>query len=132
MPEDLKQEFLELDGEKQRIKTELEKLRIETNRRRQHVVDLDIIERSLQDFEGLISLLPLEDQKELMQLLIKEIVVSPYDPDDEKAPSEEGAFATQIRTKYYQVNIKLHQIPEIAGFVNHSGKSSDNEGLGSP
>jgi len=49
VPEDLKQEFVALDDEKQRIKTELEKLRIETNRRRQHVVDLDIIERSLQE-----------------------------------------------------------------------------------
>ena len=67
-----------------------------------------------------------------MQLLIKEIVVSPYDPDDEKVPAEEGAFTTKIRTKYYKVDIKLHQIPELAGFVNRSAESSDKEGLGSP
>ena len=132
VPEDLKQECLELDRQKQHVKTELEKLEIEINWRKQRVVDLDIIQRSLQDFSRLIEVLALEDQKELMQLLIEEIVVSPYDPERQKPPSEEGALTTQIRTKHYKVNIKLHQIPDLVGSVNHSGQSSENEGLGSP
>ena len=114
------------------MKTELEKLEIEINRKKQRTVDLDIIQRSLQDFSRLIEVLPLEDQKELMQLLIEEIVVWPYDPERHKAPSEEGTFTAKIRTKYYKVDIKLHQIPELAGVVNHSAESSDKEGLGSP
>ena len=132
VPEDLKQECLELDRQKQHTKTELEKLEIEINRKKRRVVDLDIIQRSLQDFSRLIEVLPLDDQKELMQLLIEEITVSPYNPEQQKAPSEEGAFTTRIRTKYYKVNIRLHQIPDLAAFVNHSGGSSEKEGLGSP
>jgi len=42
---------------------------------------------SLQDFSRLIEVLPLEDQKELMQLLIEEIVVSPYNPERQQNPN---------------------------------------------
>ena len=78
------------NAQKQQVQTELDKVQIKISHKRQRVVDLDIIQRSLQDFESLVNLLPLEDQKELMQLPIKEIVVSPYDPDDEKAPPKKG------------------------------------------
>ena len=48
-----------------------------------------------------IDVLSLDDQKELMQLLIREIVVSPFDPEKEKPAMEKGAFPAKIRTKWY-------------------------------
>ena len=127
-----KHECLELDEQKQHVQTELEKVQIETGRTGQDAVDLDIIQRSLQDFGRLVEVLPIDDQKELMQLLISEIVVEPWDPETEKVPSEEGAFTTRIRTKHYKVNIKMHQIPDLARHIGDSSESSDNGGLGSP
>jgi len=52
-------------------------------RRRKRVLDADLIRRALQDFERLVGLLPLEDQKELFQLLLREVEVAPFDPERE-------------------------------------------------
>jgi len=101
VPEDLKRECLELDKQKRHVQTELEKVQIEIGRTGQQAVDLDIIQRSLQDFGRLVEVLPIDDQKELMQLLISEIVVEPWDPEIEEALSEEGSFTARIRTRHY-------------------------------
>lgn len=125
-PDDLKAQLLRLDGEKQELKKEIEKIGIDISRRRRHVIDLDIIQQSLRDFDRLTAMLPADDQKELMQLLIQRIEVAPYDPRTQNAPTEEGAFTTKIRTGHYRVNIRLHQIPRLAARVNRSGASSDS------
>jgi site-specific DNA recombinase len=132
VPADLKRECVELDEQKQRVQTELEKVQIEMGRTTQQVLDLDIIQRSLQDFGRLVTALPPEDQKELMQLLVDEIVVQPFDPRTDEAPAEEGAFTTQIRTKHYLVNIRMHQIADLERCIGQVAQSSDNEAVGSP
>lgn len=73
----------------------------------------------------------IEDQKELLQLLIKEIGVYSFDPEKEKAPRENGAFVTKIRTKWYKIRLNLYQIPEIYTFYKDLAKrkeSSDFQG----
>jgi len=132
VPADLKGECLELDERKQRVQAELEKVQIEISRTAQRALDLGIIQRSLQDFAQLVAALPVEEQKELMQLLIDQVVVSPWDPENEETPSEEGVFTARIRTKHYKVNLRMHQIPDLAGSVNPSARGSDNEAIGSP
>jgi len=56
-------------------------------------------------FESVVKSLPADDQKELLQLNIREISVKRFDPKTDPAPHEKGAFSTKIRTKWYLVNI---------------------------
>ena len=97
------------------MQTELGKLQIKISPEGRRVGDLDIAQRGLQDFGALVEALPMDDQKEPMKLPIEQIVVSPCDPGNGKAPSEEGAWTTRIRAKDYRVDLKLHQIPDLAG-----------------
>ena len=64
-------------------------------------------------FDQVIDCLSLEDQKELMQLLIKEIRVNLAPPKKSEAPSEEGAFICKLRTRLVEVNISLYEIPSL-------------------
>ena len=63
------------------------------------MVDAETIKKTLLALDKIVGALPIEDQKELLQLLIKEIMVFSFDPGKEKAPRGNGAFITKIRTK---------------------------------
>lgn len=69
LAEDIKEEYRRLVREKEQLQTRCEKLELDLERRRKRVLDADLIRRGLQDFERLVVLLPLEDQKKLFQLL---------------------------------------------------------------
>lgn len=136
LAEDIKEEYRRLVREKEQLQTRCEKLELDLERRRKRVLDADLIRRGLQDFERLVVLLPLEDQKELFQLLVREVVVWPFEPERE-APQEPAeatkragarAFTTKIRTRWYRVRITLYQLPNVPNplSVNHSAKSSDS------
>ncbi|MFV1974652.1 MAG: hypothetical protein ACC651_02845, partial [Candidatus Scalindua sp.] len=54
-----------------------------------------------------------------------------FDPEKEKAPRENGAFITKIRTKWYKIRLNLYQITEIDTFYKGLVKrkeSSDSQG----
>ena len=71
--------------------------------------------------------------KELIQLLIKEITVYPFDPDKDKLPEGSlGVFKTRIRTKWFKIKMQLYVIPEISTDFSNLPKSSYSEKLGSP
>jgi hypothetical protein len=116
---------------------------LDLERRRKRVLDADLIRRALQDFERLVGVLPLVDQKELFQLPVREVVVWPFEPEREesKEPLAEAAkvagataFTTKIRARWYHVRIALYKLPNLptAASVNHSGESSGFGVLGSP
>ena len=95
------------------------------------MVDAGTIKKTLLSFDKIISVLLIEDQKELLQLLIKEIRVFSFDPGKEKAPRRNGAFVTKIRTKWYKIRLNLYQFPEIDTFYKGLVKrkeSSDSQG----
>jgi hypothetical protein len=57
---------------------------------------------------------PLEDQKEIGPLVIRETKMFPVKPSSEsKAPSEEGALISRLRTRPVQVHVSLHEIPSF-------------------
>ena len=65
-------------------------------------------------FDQVIDCLALEDQKELMQLLIKEIRVNLVRPSKKsEALSKERAFICKLRTRPVEVNISLYEIPSL-------------------
>ena len=142
LAEDIKEEYRRLVRDKEQVQTRCEKLELDLERRRKRVLDADLIRRGLKDFERLVGLLPLEDQKELFQLLVREVVVWPLEPEREasqepdEAAKRAGArsFTTKIRTRWYRVRIALYQLPNLANpaSVNHSARSSGFGGNGSP
>ena len=83
LAEDIKEEYRRLAREKEQLQTQCEKLQLDLERRRKRVLDADLIRRSLQDFARLVGLLPLEDQKELFQPLVREVAVWPFEPERE-------------------------------------------------
>jgi len=110
LSEDVKDEYRQLVREKERLVTLCEKLQLDIEVRQKRVLDVEVIQQSLRDFERLVSLLSLEDQKELSQLLIRQIEVYPYDPSSDEPPTGAGALATKVRSKWYRVNLALHQL----------------------
>ena len=81
LAEDIKAEYRRLIREKEALQALADRLELDVERRRKRVLDVDLIRRSLQDFARLVGLLPLEDQKELFQLLLREVEVQPFDPE---------------------------------------------------
>ena len=132
LSEDVKDEYRQLVREKERLVTLCEKLQLDIELRQKRVLDVEVIQKSLQDFERLVTLLPLEDQKELFQLLIREIEVYPYDPSTDEPPAGDGALATRVRSKWYRVNLALHQMPGVKLGERVRAQSSDKKESGSP
>jgi site-specific DNA recombinase len=129
--EDIKAEYKQLIREKERVQALADRLEHDLERRRKRVLDVELIRRSLQDFAQLVSLLPLEDQKELFQLLLREVDVEPCDPASDGLADENGVVTTKIRARWYRVRIALYQIPGVA-LINRSAGGSDNGLSGSP
>lgn len=113
---EIAEEYKELLKEKEELIIQQEKIQIDIERCKQDSINAETIKEALLSFDKIISVLPLEDQKELFQLLIKEIKVWSFDPEKEKAPQERGAFITKIRTKWFKIRLDLYQIPQIESY----------------
>ena len=110
---EITEEYKKLLNEKNALHTEIEKLTIDIERCKQDVLDAEMIKKTLLAFDKIINSLPIEDQKELFNLLIREVTIWNYDPTKEKAPNELGAFVTKVRTKWLKVKLSLYQFPQI-------------------
>lgn len=110
---DITEEYKKLLHQKNALQNDIEKLTINIERCNQDVLDAEMIKKTLLAFDKIVGSLSLEEQKELFNLLIKEITVSNFDPDKEKAPRELGAFVAKIRTKWLKVKLCLYQFPQI-------------------
>ena len=95
------------------LQNDIEKLTIDIERCNQDVLDAEMIKKTLIAFDKVINALSIEDQKDLFNLLIKEITVWGFDPDKEKAPNELGAFTTKVRTKWLRIKLSLYQFPQL-------------------
>lgn len=126
--QEIKDDYKNLLSERERKQIALEKLQIDINRLRGKSVDFEIIQRSLQHFDKVIELMSPIDQKELFQLLVKEIKIYPFHPDKE-SKLEKGWFSTRINTKWYKANLSLYEIPPQE--LNLPGESSENREIGS-
>jgi len=114
---DITQEYKKLLSEREALQSQKEKIQLDMERCKQDTLEAKIITKTLQNFDKVVSALPLEDQKDLFQLLIKEIRVWSFDPKKEKAPPKiRGAFTTKIRTKWYKIKLDIYQFPEIDSY----------------
>ncbi len=113
---EITEEYKTLLKEKNLLENQKEKLLLDIERCKQDILDAEMIKKTLLSFDKIVNSLPIEDQKDLFQLLIKEITVWGFDPVKEKAPKEHGAFITKIRTRWFKIKLSLYQIPEIETF----------------
>ena len=131
---EIQEEYHRILEEKDKLQIQKDKIDVEVEMKQSKLLSLDIIQKGLQNFDKVINVLSLEDQKELMQLLIKEITVYPFDPSKDKLPDchSLGVFKTKIRTKHFKVKIQLYAIPEISMGCENPKVSSDFKKVGSP
>ena len=113
---DITEEYKRLLKEKSQLQVDIERTSIDIERSNQDILDAEMIKKTLLVFDKVVNSLSLEDQKDLFQLLIKEITVWSFDPAKEKAPKQLGAFVTKIRTKWFKIQLSLYQFPEIETF----------------
>lgn len=125
---DVRAEYKRLQDEREKLRLALEKTEINIACLQRKTVDVELIRTTLSQFDTLIQHIPFEGQKELMQLLVKNIAVHPFDPNRDKEPNGVGWFTTRIRTRWYKINLALYEIPTDA--LNLVGASSENEQIG--
>lgn len=115
--QEINEEYKKLLQEKTALENQKEKLILDIERCKQDTLDAESIAKTLQEFDKVISALPIEDQKDVFQLLFREIRVWSFDPTKEKTPRlPHGVFATKIRTKWYKIKFDLYQFPEIDSY----------------
>jgi hypothetical protein len=105
--DDFMAEAERLAAEKRAVELEKTKLQIEINYRESVVADKQVIAEALKRFENVVKSLPPDDQKELIQLIIREISVNRFAPETDPMLKKKGVFTTEIRTKWYLVNISI-------------------------
>ena len=110
---EITEEYKRLLNEKGLQQNQIEKLSIDIGRCTQDMLDAEMVKKTLLAFDKIVNALPIEDQKDLFNLLIREITVWSFDPQKEKAPKGSGAFVTKIRTKWYKIKLDLYQPPDI-------------------
>jgi hypothetical protein len=89
------------------------------------VADKQVIADALLRFKEVVASHSADEQKELVQLVIKEIFVKHLDSETDEAAKENGVFKTKIRTKWYLVNISLFASDLIPEGCKFGGESSD-------
>jgi site-specific DNA recombinase len=125
---EVSEEYKRMLSERSLLETQKEKLVLDIERCKQDMLDAELIRKTLLSFDKVVGSLPIEDQKDLFQLLIKQITVWSFDPTKEKAPKEIGAFVTKIRTRWFRIKLELYQFPEIETYyrsIREKKASSD-------
>ncbi len=120
-----------ISAEKRDLEHERVRIKAEINYLEGVAADTDVIANALLRFQKVVTTLPLEEQKELIQLIVREIVVKPYDPEKDPKAGERGIFKTRIRTKWYLVNISIFATDLIPSSYKVEEISSDLKGHGS-
>ena len=93
-----------------RIKTTTKHLRNSTYRLYDKWVER---RKNLLHFTDVVDKLSLEEKKELMSLILKEVKVSRVNHEKGKAPAEAGAFNTMIRTSWFRVVVTINAMPSL-------------------
>ncbi len=124
----LSDEFLaeaeELAKTKHELETEREKLKLEIGFQERVVTDETLIAEALQRFREVFDTLTFDDQKELLELVIRSISVRRFDPEKEKMPDPKEAFVTKMRTSWYLVTIQFYASDLVSGVYKNGSKSS--------
>jgi len=97
--ESIEKELRQLESEKKNLEAQIEELNIYIKREEAKLIDIDIVQRTYQGFRQVFPNLPPKEKHQLLQIIIKELVV----------------FEDRVRVSFYE-------IPELAlSIQNHQG-----------
>jgi len=97
--ESIEKELRQLESEKKNLEAQIEELNIYIKREEAKLIDIDIVQRTYQGFRQVFPNLPPKEKHQLLQLIIKELVV----------------FEDRVKVSFYE-------IPELAlSIQNHQG-----------
>ncbi len=102
-----------LSAQREKFSGELEKVRVDLSIHASKQLEMETIRKSLLRFTEVIGKLPLEDKKELVSLILREVKVSRVNHEKGKAPAEAGAFNCPIRTSWFRVVVTINAIPSL-------------------
>ena len=113
---ELKEAYNRCLHEREELDREMEEVKVEIASKERTALNLNVIRENLLSMDKIVDVLPLQDQKELMQLLIKGIKVYPFDPAKERTSDTSGVFVTglsvsKIRTKFCKVEVQIYEVP---------------------
>ncbi len=132
VPSEVEEELSSLDTERDQLRQEIDKIQLELAQRQKRLLDAQLVHHQLRDFESLVKVLPLEDQKELFDLLLQEVRVYPFDPESSDQERGERLRVAGTRGRLYEVEIAVHQLSKGALECLPRGESSENRKFGSP
>lgn len=114
-------EMKALGDQKQKAEVEIETLKMDLQRLERLTVTEGHVSNALLQFEKVFATLDFNEQRELIELLIREIRVSKMHPDLEGKEVDPHVFTTKIRTSCYCVSFQFFVDPL---FSTVSGESS--------
>lgn len=134
-----REESLKLEKEKTIIEDSMAQL----NRQREDLSGQDLteeeIKRTFQQFSEVIDAMTLEEKKAYCQLLINQILVTPWDPaEKKKGPSKktrkdllQADSVLQTRTRWYRIKIRYRELPDLPDNFKPDSSSLGLHPLGS-
>lgn len=102
-----------LSVQRDRLSGELEKVRVDLNIHTSKQLELETIRKNLLHFTNVVDKLSLEEKKELVSLILKQVKVSRVNHEKGKAPAEAGAFNTMIRTSWFRIVVTIYAMPSL-------------------
>jgi hypothetical protein len=87
------------------LDAEIARLGVQIGAKEIGVIDTEAVAQQLRDFGTVMNALEGDEQKELIRLMVKEVVVNRFDPEKEKLPAGKAVFPIKIRTQWFSVNI---------------------------
>ncbi len=102
-----------LSAKRDQLSGELEKVRVDLNIHASKQLEMETIRKNLLHFTDVVDKLSLEEKKELMSLILKEVKVSRVNHEKGKAPAEAGAFNTMIRTSWFRIVVTIYAMPSL-------------------
>jgi len=120
----------ELAKQKHELEREIEKVKIDIAHRERVVTDEQIISDALLAFEGRMSDLPFDDQRDLLHLMMRQIRVNRLDPDKDRIPAGPHGWDTKIRTQWYSVNLDFFATDLFSVISKKATEGSQNDESG--
>lgn len=116
--DELETEMENLQKDKHSMTDELNRIKFEIKQLKKSELNLNNVETAFAHINKEIEKLELENQKALLQLIIKRITVKPFDPEKQRDKLDgmlpKGTIITKIRTKWYVVKIEFYELPDIS------------------
>ncbi len=118
----MSEEVSKLADMKDALTAKLEKICVELNVQNSQQLERDTVQETLARFGEYIHKLSMEEKKQLINLLIKEVRIESVNHKKVKAPAEAEAFISKLRTSWFRFVVTMYAIPSIPVSYDENSK----------